>query len=119
MSAADWISFRMLLAAVALVGVAALFLGDSWGRWRIRRTDLRRSGSAAPSDQLLGSRLPRPVGAESVERGTPAAHVLDFDSGYTSNRRRLTPLEDRWRRLELEGLAMSPFDLDGHRRDNR
>lgn len=114
MIAADWISFRMLLAACALVGVIALFLGDAWARWRIVRTDLRRSGSTRSTDHRLGTQAAPACDGGADDRGTPAAHVLNFDKGYTSNRRQLTSLEARWRALELEGLALPP--LDGERR---
>lgn len=171
-----WARAVLLILAILILFGAGGFLVDCvrWvlalGRSRIVRVDLRRRGSVSSSDQLLGSRLPRPVGAESVDHGTAAAHVrkgvmpsdyanlhlqvehgnrehlpgasvgtgggasvdqhasdLSFDNGMYAapvhvlpfERRRLTPLEDRWRRLELEGLAMSPFELDGSRRDVR
>ena len=92
--------------------------GDHDPYERRSRDDDRQRGRpfvASPTLRDAACLDKREAGSEPADALSPA-HVLHFENGYTSRR---TALDDRWRRLELEGLAMSPFDLDGHRRDVR
>lgn len=111
-----WLRAVALIVSILILFGCGAFLVDSlrWllalGRSRIVRIDLRRSRSTRSTDHRLGTQAAPACDGGAEDRGTTPAQVLHFDRGYTSDRRQLTALDDRWRRLELEGLALPPLD---------